>query len=174
VFWAIVLIPVGLLLMAALAFWLAGERGHLLRPSTRGLFREIDSWGHKLHAYIYGRWTNPYVDLLLNRLPPSDKGGRWFADHYHGKVLTHDHATAIVTLNKSIPLQDLEQIVPYPVARNILLQAPTDVVAYECVCRHSRPTSRRTRPTCRRASPGRSVAGSPWRATSPGPRSGAG
>jgi hypothetical protein len=28
-------------------------------------------------------------------------------------VLTHEHARQIVTLNRGIPLQDLEQIVPF-------------------------------------------------------------
>ena len=38
-----------------------------------------------------------------------------------GKVLTTEHAKAIITLNRELPLQDLDQIVPYSHARKILL-----------------------------------------------------
>jgi Pyruvate/2-oxoacid:ferredoxin oxidoreductase delta subunit len=64
----------------------------------------------------------------------------WLAEHYHGKVLTHEHAREIVLLNREIPLQDLEQIVPFPVARNLVLHGPPEIVTYECVCRHVRAT----------------------------------
>jgi NAD-dependent dihydropyrimidine dehydrogenase PreA subunit len=133
--WLWLLIPAALLVL-----WLAGERGRLLRPSTRRLFRESGSWLNGLHGYIYGRWTNQYVDALLNRIPAGAGGGHWLADHYHGKVLTHEHAEALVSLDKDLPRRDLEQIVPYPVARDIVLKGPPDVAAYECACRHARPT----------------------------------
>jgi hypothetical protein len=44
---------------------------------------------------------------------PSAWGARWLAQRYRGKVLTHEYARQIVTLNRGIPLQDLEQIVPF-------------------------------------------------------------
>jgi ferredoxin len=50
----------------------------------------------------------------------------------------HEQAQAIITAKKEIPLQDLEQIIPYPVARNLVLKGPPDVAAYECSCRHAR------------------------------------
>jgi ferredoxin len=109
--------------------------------STREYFRQAGFNLRALHGYIYARWTRLYVRFLFalpNSSPTPSKGGQWFADHYHGKILTHEHARAIVQLDKDIPLQDLEQIVPYPVARNIVLQAPADIVAYECPCRHNR------------------------------------
>ena len=98
--------------------------------------------GSALHAYFYGRWTNQYINLLVHRIYPRlDAAGRQrWANHYHGKVLTHEHARAIITLNKDIPLQDLEQIIPYPVARDIVLKGPPDVAVYECGCRHARAT----------------------------------
>lgn len=60
------------------------------------------------------------------------------ADHYHGKVLTHEHAKAIVSLDHDIPLQDLEQIIPFPAARDLVLKGPPDIAVYECACRHIR------------------------------------
>ena len=121
-------------------FFLAGERGRFL-PSTWAFLRQAGFRLAALHGYIYGRWTPQYVKALfrLTVTPQPAKAEHWLAKRYHGKVLTHEHARAVVTINKSIPLRDLEQIVPYPVARNIVLEAPPDIAVYECVCRNGRP-----------------------------------
>ncbi|MBI5084364.1 MAG: 4Fe-4S binding protein [Acidobacteria bacterium] len=117
------------------------ERLRLIRNSTRRMFDESATWGQALHGYVYGRFTQRYVNVLLSpRNQGNKKGVEWLAEHYHGKVLTHEHAHAIVANDRNIPLQDLEQIVPFPVARNIVLNGPPDVAAYECVCRHARAT----------------------------------
>lgn len=140
----IVLIVVGALLIGVLALWFFGERWRPLRRSTWLFLREGGVGrllnGSALHAYAYGRWTNQYIDVLINRIYPRlDAHGRQrWADHYHGKVLTQEHARAIITLNEDIPLQDLEQIIPYPVARDIVLKGPPEVAVYECGCRHAR------------------------------------
>ena len=130
-----------LLTLPVLLLWAFGERGRFL-SSTWRLFREARFRPSALHAYVYGRWTNRYVKTLfqLPLAPTTSAGELRFADTYHGKVLTHDHACSIVTLDRDIPLRDLEQIVPYPLARNLVLHAPTDVVAFECACRHGRAT----------------------------------
>jgi len=88
-----------------------------------------------LHGYVYGRWTNQYIKRLISLPPPGRRSGKWLSDRYHGKVLTKDQAEAIVTNQRDIPLQDLEQIVPYPVARDLVLHGPPDVAVYECACR---------------------------------------
>jgi NAD-dependent dihydropyrimidine dehydrogenase PreA subunit len=93
-----------------------------------------------LHSYFYGRWTNQYINLLVNHVTPrlGVRGKRWLADRYHGKVLTPEHAKAIVTLQEDIPLRSLERIIPYPLARDLVLKGPPDVAVYECGCRHAR------------------------------------
>ena len=71
--------------------------------------------------------------------PPSGTGrdsGRAVAVRGDGKVLTTENARAIVRLDEPIRRRDLEQIVPYPTARDIVLEGPPDVVAYECMCCH--------------------------------------
>jgi ferredoxin len=50
----------------------------------------------------------------------------------------HEQAQAIINAEKDIPLQDLEQIIPYPMARNLVLAGLPDVAVYECGCRHAR------------------------------------
>jgi NAD-dependent dihydropyrimidine dehydrogenase PreA subunit len=125
----------------ALFIWFAGERGRFLGSTWRFLRQAGFGW-NGLHGYIYARWTPRYVQMLLRQPQPSSSPKAFaaaarFADTYHGKVLTLEHARSIVTLDRKIR-RDLEQIVPYPVARDIVLQGPPDVVAYECVCRNGR------------------------------------
>ena len=64
--------------------------------------------------------------------------GRGGATAITARVLTHDQAEAIVTLDHDIAVRDLEQIIPYPMARDLVLKGPPDIAAYECACRHAR------------------------------------
>lgn len=151
-----VVVAVIAVLALALGLWLFGERGHLLLPSTKRSLRlglplsakqasrrkRPSSWKTalaSLEGYVYGRWTNQYISVLLHRIMPRlDAGGKQrLADRYHGKVLTHEQARAIVVLDKPIR-RDLEQIIPYPMARDFILKAPPEIAAYECGCRHAR------------------------------------
>jgi len=93
-----------------------------------------------VHGYIYGRWTPQYIRLLLNYIFPrlEPRGRKWWADRFHCKVILPEEAKAIVTINKDIPLCDLEQIIPYPIARDFVLKGPPEIVVYECACRHTR------------------------------------
>jgi NAD-dependent dihydropyrimidine dehydrogenase PreA subunit len=136
----VLLIALAVLLAALLALWLFGERWRLLRPSTRRSMRETGVGFDALHAYVYGRWTNQYIRVLVKRVAPRlhAPGKKWLADHYHGKVLTQEEAEAIINSKKDIPLRDLEQIIPYATARNLVLKGPPEVAAYECGCRHAR------------------------------------
>ena len=132
------------MLAVVLGLWLLGERGRILRPST---WQSIHSAGVRrlfngaaLHSYVYGRWTNQYLNVCLNWIFPrlDESGKRWWRDRYHGKVLTQDQAEAIVTLDHNIAHRDLEQIIPYAMARDLVLNSPPDLIAYECGCRHAR------------------------------------
>ena len=141
---AIVLGVVVALVAMLSVFLLVAERGRLLRPSTIALAR-TGGWRRTfsltgLHGYVYGRWVRQYIGALFKYAFPraNATGGKWLSDRYHGKVLTDEHARSIITLDQEIPLRDLEQIVPYPVARNLVLQAPVDVVALDCPCRANR------------------------------------
>jgi len=141
----VILVLVGVVMAAALAFWLVGERGRLMLPSTRRNMQASrthgSSIGTGLHAYIYGRWTNLYVRRYLPWALRRGRGkhAKWWVDHYHSKVLTHDHAQAVVTLDHDIALRDLEQIIPFAAARDLVLNASPDVAAFECACRHAKP-----------------------------------
>ena len=141
---SIILIVIGALLVTALALWLFGERWRPLRPSTWRMMREAGLRRllnlSALHGYIYARWTNQYINLLVNYVNPrlGSRGKKWLSDRYHGKVLTQEQAKAIIKIDQDIPLRDLEQIIPYPMARDLVLKGPPDVAVYECSCRHAR------------------------------------
>jgi Pyruvate/2-oxoacid:ferredoxin oxidoreductase delta subunit len=137
----IILTVAGVLLALLCTLWLFGERWRPLRRSTWRMTREGGVGLKALHGYVYGRWTNQYIKALIKSMPSARHNpgaGKWLSDHYHGKVLRHEEARAIINLNKEIPLRDLDQIIPYPTARNLVLKGPPDVAAYECGCRHAR------------------------------------
>lgn len=143
----IIVIVIGVLLAALLSIWLLGERWRPLRPSTRKMVREAGLRRlltlNTLHGYIYNRWRNQYIYLAIRyaipRLGPFGK--RWWSNRYHSKVLTHEQAEAMITIAHEIPLSDLEQIIPYSTARDLVLKGSREVVVYECACRHARESS---------------------------------
>lgn len=108
-----------------------------------GILIVIPSVRNGLHAYIYGRWTRQYVALIRNIWSPQTNGlgGRWLAERYHGKVITPEQAAAIVTLDHNIMEQEIEQVIPYKMARSIVLDGPPDITVYECACRASKKQS---------------------------------
>lgn len=141
----LLLIP-GALLFLLTTLWLVGERGHLMLPSTRAALRDSATVGRRpasltgLHGYVYGRWPYQYIRFCIHTLLPrmTPKFGRWWADRYHGKVLPTELARRIITLDHEIKRTDLERIIPYPTARDIVLKGPPQVTLIECPCRHAR------------------------------------
>ena len=133
------------LLVALGGLWVFGERGRLLLPSTRAAARRTEARRflilRPVHAYLYARWTNQYIKVLSNWILPrlGERGKRHLRDRYHGKVLTPEQAEKIIRLEQPIDRRDLEQIIPYPMAKDLVLRGSPDVVAYECGCRHRKP-----------------------------------
>jgi ferredoxin len=142
--WYIIFGILGFVLVVLIIFWLFSERWRLLRPSTRLFMKESGRQNllnfKSLHGYIYLHWTNHYIHLCVSFFAPlfGKRIVNWLADRYHGKVLTHDLAKRIITLNAEIPLTDLEQIIPYPTARKLVLKGPPDIIVSECPCRSFR------------------------------------
>ena len=140
------------------------SRPALVRPSTRAFIQEarrtpgytLAKW---LHGYIYARWPYLYIGIgagthplarvfgppvrLLGRLlpPPADDDPEriTFADGYHGKVVPLEAATQLVTVQEDVDLGDLEQTIPYALARDIVLKNPDHIVVLDCACRVVRP-----------------------------------
>lgn len=122
-----------------------------MKPSTRTFWRlakvrDFSTLLKWLHGYIYGRWIYHYIALGTGRHPltrrfvkttPQVKENS-IADSYHGKVISADSARKIVTLNRPIAIDDLEQIIPYKNARSLLLEGDGDIVVLDCPCRLSK------------------------------------
>ncbi|MDX1776894.1 MAG: 4Fe-4S binding protein [Desulfobulbales bacterium] len=125
------------------------------------------SLGDFIHGYIYGRWTYTYISVAKGKhaltkilrplfsfvthfLPTAKiqyrtetnyrQGKISFADGYHGKVMPLEKASKLITLNKPINLPDLEQIIPYTRARDIILENPDHIAVLKCPCRAAMET----------------------------------
>jgi len=110
-----------------------------------------------LHGYIYARWPYAYIGLakgtrrvpwilkpfvgalawllLRSAMGRSSEAKQVFADKYHGKVVPTDQAEQLVTLDEPIELRNLERIIPYATAKDILLADPDHLAVLECPCR---------------------------------------
>jgi ferredoxin len=139
-------------------------RPSIIRPSTRAFLaaaRRTPGYSafDWLHGYVYGRWTYLYIGLgtgghpfagplkrfalaagRLRRPKPiaAAKPQTTFADTYHGKVVTLEAAQQLIRVDRDIALRDLEHVIPYALARDIVLHNPEHIVALECPCRSSR------------------------------------
>lgn len=134
----------------------------MFSPSTKKFWRaarkeknwRLSKW---IHGYIYGRWIYLYISLGTGRHPfaqslkplvrifkkyfaPKKDGQKIslsFAESYHGKVLILEDAKQLITVNKKIELRDLEKVIPYKLARDIILNNPERILTLECPCRAS-------------------------------------
>ena len=150
--WVVVVAAVtaGVVLAGCLVLWFVGERGRLIQPSTWLLIRMAGWWKfftpNFWEGYYAGRWTNRYVRMLTDDSPAVltkvpwlwSASKKWMSDRYHSKVLPYHHAKAIIEVDQDIPLQDLEKIIPYPQARDLVLNAPLEITLFDCACRARR------------------------------------
>lgn len=120
------------------------------------------SLGDFIHGYIYGRWTYTYISVAKGRHPltkmlgplfnfisflfpkaqidadkehSKDKTKITFADGYHGKVMPLEKARNFITVDKPINMPDLEKVIPYKRARDIILENPDHIAVLQCPCR---------------------------------------
>ena len=85
---------------------------------------------HESKQDSYTNYT-PHLRLTLDAGTPTHT----FADGYHGKVVPLEAAKQLVLVNEDIEIRNLEKIVPYTHARDIIMQNPDHLVALECPCR---------------------------------------
>jgi Pyruvate/2-oxoacid:ferredoxin oxidoreductase delta subunit len=147
----------------------------LVRASTRRFLREARSLQtvslvEALHGYLYQRWPYLYIAVatgehplgkaldraagLLRLLAPrrmSRSGktfARKFADSYHGKVIPLDAASRLVSVGRDLNRGDLEKVVPYSRARDLVLRNADHIVVLDCPCRAARDHPCEPRDVC--------------------------
>jgi len=141
-------------------------KSFFFKPSTRAFYREgrklTDfSFFDWIHGYVYSRWPYLYIGVgtgehrlsrffsklwgvLSKLLQPGTKNRQQsrpitYADTYHGKVVPLEEAKRLVTLKKEVSIKNIEQVIPYALARDIIVKNPDHIVVLECPCRASRP-----------------------------------
>ena len=111
----------------------------------------------KLHGIFYMRFPYLYIAAgtrsnrlgrfgagviaFFNRLfPPAapKPGAVSFADTYHGKVVPLNTARELVSVKENISVPDLEHVLPYKLARALILDHPDHLAALDCPCRAAR------------------------------------
>ena len=133
----------------------------IVLPSTRAFVREARqvkgfSFFDLLHGYVYGRWTYFYIAMGTGRHPMAKRlrpllnwvgslivknaagEGRpsiLIEDTYHGKVLPLETARQLVSINVDIPRGDLEKVIPYALARDLVMKHPDHIAVLDCPCR---------------------------------------
>lgn len=126
-----------------LLFYFIGEDSKI-KESTKEWFRAGGLRGflnfRSIHGYVYLRWVREYASFMINKMTPisTKKSRQAFADTYHSKILTEEQAERLITIEENIPRQNLEQIIPFSKAREIILTAPPKITLFECACRNAR------------------------------------
>ncbi|MFN2285453.1 MAG: ATP-binding protein [Anaerolineae bacterium] len=116
-----------------------------------------------IHGYVYGRWPYFYIGMAVNPprvLRPLVRFADWLirrrevsrhtdgdghspssptiADTYHGKVVPLDEAARLVRVNEDVRLTVPEHVIPFDVARDIVMEHPDHIVVLDCPCRMAR------------------------------------
>jgi ferredoxin len=139
------------------------KRKRIWRSSTQAFYKEARrtpgfSLFDFLHGYVYLRWPYLYIGIgtgehrlskwirplvnVIGKIFVSSNGDHGekstVAETYHGKVVPLEAAKQLVTVQEPIQLTNLEQIIPYKTARDIILQHPDHIAVVDCPCRVSR------------------------------------
>jgi ferredoxin len=130
-----------------------------MKKSTRSFIQEAHktkdySLFDLIHGYVYMRWPYFYIAMgkgdhplakqiskainLFRRIFPAKKNnqvGSEFAEGYHGKVLPLETARQLIRIKQEIRLENLEQVIPFNRARDIILRNPDHITVIDCPCR---------------------------------------
>lgn len=118
-----------------------------------------------IHGYVYGRWCYHYIGLAGDKKPwwrylwaplayiidkhspflstnesrtgdPDQNIPTW-GDRYHGKPLPLEEATKLVKLDRPVNTEFPEQVLPFTMCRDIVLDGNPRIVLLDCPCRES-------------------------------------
>jgi NAD-dependent dihydropyrimidine dehydrogenase PreA subunit len=87
------------------------------------------------HEILYAA-TVTYLRILKNLFKLNIKSFQnHVEDTYHSKVVRLEDASRFITINKDLKLRNLDQVLPFRHAKDIIIKNPQNIVAYECACR---------------------------------------
>lgn len=128
------------------------------KPSTRAFWKAArqrpgGGFWEALHGLIYLKWPETYIKVGLGRsrtarmlqAPIYQLGrlfGLWnkdsksrFADTYHGKAVPLEEASRLILIDRPVNTEIPEKVLPYSLARDIILENPADLALLNCPCR---------------------------------------
>jgi ferredoxin len=101
-----------------------------------------------LHSALYAA-TVSYLRILKVIVAI---GPQRFRSHlgetYHSKVVRLDDARKLITINRDIEIRNLDQLLPYRYAKDLILKNPHNIVVYECPCRGQKKAPCRPTDVC--------------------------
>jgi len=114
------------------------------------LTEKIHGWFYMRFPYLYiatgtgsnrlGRVGAAVIGFFQRIFRPraAKPGAITFADTYHGKVVPLRTARELVSVKENVRIPDLEQVIPYKLARSLILDQPDHIAALDCPCRAAR------------------------------------
>ncbi len=148
--YVVFLIIACLILLTMAGLWVKMERRVLPHRSTIEFWRLSDlPFFKKLEGYIYAARADWYLKPVTwswfrHRFVKNES-----ADTYHGKLMTHHDAVKLISLKQAVELTELEHVIPYPLARSLILQEPLPSLAVmECPCRAQKKNSCQPQDVC--------------------------
>jgi Pyruvate/2-oxoacid:ferredoxin oxidoreductase delta subunit len=114
------------------------------------LTEKIHGWFYMRFPYLYiatgtgsnrlGRFGAAVIDFFNRLFPPAPPkpDAIQFADTYHGKVVPLQTARELVSVKENVRVPDLEQVIPYKLARSFILEQPDHLAVLDCPCRVAR------------------------------------
>src|SRR3990172_9546174 len=143
------LVIICVLTLIATNIWLTLERGLLPKRSTREFWRLSKlPLPKKIEGYIYAARTSSYLKpASLPRFLAMSKG-RESAETYHAKTLTAGDAMKLIIVDEPVNMTDLEHVIPYAQARDIVLSGTQDVAVLQCPCREQKKDACEPRDVC--------------------------
>jgi Pyruvate/2-oxoacid:ferredoxin oxidoreductase delta subunit len=120
-----------------------------MKRSTKDLFRlhGRERFGRFLHGYIYLSRTRHYLGTVLNTVYFADRhfpGGKvlrfllgFMVPYYHSKVVRHEDAKKILTLNEDlqVEIETSKKVMPFEIANKIVIEHPDHLAVVDCPCR---------------------------------------
>lgn len=88
------------------------------------------------------RESQPSVDEMLRAyvLQIGENAISRDTNIYHGKVMKIEDAKKLVTLNEPIHIETPEQVVPFKIAKDIIMENPQAISVGRCPCRAANPS----------------------------------